>query len=42
MIAAVMLDRLLHRSIVRRIGGESYRMRAHRAQAERLRAASRA
>jgi DNA replication protein DnaC len=41
MIAAAMLDRLLHRSIVLWIDGESYRMRAHRAQAERLRAASR-
>ena len=30
MIAAAMLDRLLHRSIVLRIDGESYRMRAHR------------
>jgi DNA replication protein DnaC len=42
MIAAAMLDRLLHRSIVLRIDGESYRTRAHSAQAERLRAASRA
>ena len=42
MIAAAMLDRLLHRSIVLRIDSESYRVRAHRAQAERLRAASRA
>jgi DNA replication protein DnaC len=42
MIAAAMLDRLLHRSIVLRIDGESYRMRALRAQGERLRAASRA
>ena len=40
MIAAAMLDRLLHRSVVLQIDGESYRMRAHRAHAERLRAAS--
>ena len=40
MIAAAMLDRLLHRSVVLQIDGESYRMRAHRARAERLRAAS--
>jgi len=30
MIAAAMLDRLLHRSIVLRVDGESNRMRAHR------------
>ena len=41
MIAAAMLDRLLHRSVVLQIEGESYRMRAHRARAEALRAASR-
>jgi DNA replication protein DnaC len=41
MIAAAMLDRLLHRSVVLQIEGESYRMRAHRARAERLRAAAR-
>jgi len=41
MIAAAMLDRLLHRSVVLQIEGESYRMRAHRAQTERLRAATR-
>ncbi len=40
MIAAAMLDRLLHRSVVLQIDGDSYRMRAHRARAERLRAAS--
>jgi DNA replication protein DnaC len=40
MIAAAMLDRLLHRSVVLQIEGESYRMRAHRARAERLRAAA--
>ena len=41
MIAAAMLDRLLHRSVVLQIDGESYRMRAHRARSEALRAASR-
>jgi DNA replication protein DnaC len=38
MVAAAMLDRLLHRSVVFNIDGESYRMRAHRARAEKLRA----
>jgi DNA replication protein DnaC len=38
MVAAAMLDRLLHRSVVFNITGESYRMRAHRARADRLRA----
>jgi len=37
MVAAAMLDRLLHRSVVLNIDGESYRMRAHRARAEQLR-----
>jgi DNA replication protein DnaC len=32
MIAAAMLDRLPHRSVVLQIDGESYRMRAHRAR----------
>jgi DNA replication protein DnaC len=36
-VAAAMLDRLLHRSVVFNIDGESYRMRAHRARAEQLR-----
>jgi DNA replication protein DnaC len=36
-VAGAMLDRLLHRSVVMAISGESYRMRAHRARAERLR-----
>ena len=36
MVAAAMLDRLLHRSVVFNIDGESYRMRAHRARAEKL------
>ena len=38
MIAAAMLDRLLHRSVVLNIDGDSYRMRAHRARAAKLRA----
>ncbi len=38
MVAAAMLDRLLHRSAVIAIDGESYRMRSHRAQVEALRA----
>ena len=37
MVAAAMLDRLLHRSVVFNITGESYRMRAHRARTEALR-----
>jgi DNA replication protein DnaC len=37
MVAAAMLDRLLHRSVVLNIDGESYRMRAHWARAESLR-----
>src|SRR6266487_2499047 len=37
MVAAAMLDRLLHRSTVLQIDGESYRMRAHRARVEALR-----
>jgi len=32
-----MLDRLLHRSVVFNIDGNSYRMRAHEARAEHLR-----
>jgi DNA replication protein DnaC len=36
MVAAAMLDRLLHRSAVLNITGESYRMRAHRARAGKL------
>jgi DNA replication protein DnaC len=36
MVAAAMLDRLLHRSVVFNIDGESYRMRTHRARAEKL------
>jgi DNA replication protein DnaC len=37
MVAAAMLDRLLHRSVVFNINGDSYRMRAHRARSENLR-----
>ena len=36
-VAAAMLDRLLHRSVVFNIDGDSYRMRTHRARAEHLR-----
>ena len=38
-VAAAMLDRLLHRSVVFNIDGDSYRMRAHRARADQLRKA---
>ena len=37
MVAAAILDRLLHRSTVLAITGDSYRMRTHRARAESLR-----
>lgn len=36
MIAAAMLDRLLHRSVVFNIDGESYRMRSHQARTRKL------
>jgi DNA replication protein DnaC len=36
-IAAAMLDRLLHRSVVINIEGDSYRLRAHQARARKLR-----
>ncbi len=39
MMAAAMLDRLLHRGIVCPIEGPSYRMRSHQARAENLRRA---
>ncbi|MPY92726.1 MAG: AAA family ATPase, partial [Acidimicrobiia bacterium] len=39
-VAVAMLDRLLHRSVVFNIDGESYRMRSHRARAENLRRAA--
>jgi hypothetical protein len=32
-----MLDRLLHRSVVLNLDGDSYRLRDHHARAERLR-----
>jgi hypothetical protein len=35
-IAAAMLDRLLHRSVVINITGDSYRLRAHRARTRQL------
>jgi DNA replication protein DnaC len=38
MIAAAMLDRLLHRSTVLHIDGDSYRMRAYQQRADTLRA----
>ena len=39
MVAAALYDRPLHRSVVLNIGGESYRMRTHRARAEATRGA---
>src|SRR5438105_1406507 len=39
MVAGAMLDRLLHRSVVINIDGDSYRMRSHRARAETVRKA---
>lgn len=36
-VAAAMLDRLLHRSVVLNLDGDSYRLRDHHAAAERLR-----
>jgi len=39
MVASAMLDRLLHRSVVINIDGDSYRMRSHRARAEAARRA---
>ena len=39
MVAGAMLDRLLHRSVVLNIDGDSYRMRSHRARAEASRQA---
>ncbi len=41
MMAAAVLDRLLHRGVVIAIDGPSYRMRAHQARAEQLRRAVR-
>ncbi|HEX5877629.1 MAG TPA: IS21-like element helper ATPase IstB [Actinomycetota bacterium] len=42
MLAAALLDRLLHKGIVCGIDGPSYRMRSHQARAEALRIASKA
>jgi DNA replication protein DnaC len=39
MVAGAMLDRLLHRSVVINIDGDSYRMRSHRARADATRRA---
>jgi len=39
-VAAAMLDRLLHRATVVSIDGESYRMRAHRAHLDQIRQAT--
>ncbi|ETZ64021.1 putative dNA replication family protein, partial [Mycobacterium sp. MAC_011194_8550] len=39
-VAAAMLDRLLHRSVVINLDGESYRLRDHHAAAETLRRAT--
>jgi len=39
-VAAAMLDRLLHRSVVLNLDGESYRLRDHHARAETLRQAA--
>jgi len=36
-VAAAMLDRLMHRSVIVPIDGESYRMRAHQLHTEDLR-----
>ncbi|MFF5790423.1 ATP-binding protein [Paeniglutamicibacter sp. NPDC012692] len=39
-VAAAMLDRLLHRSVVLNLDGESYRLRNHHEAAEQLRKAT--
>ncbi|UYP20201.1 IS21-like element helper ATPase IstB [Rhodococcus sp. Z13] len=39
-VAAAMLDRLLHRSVVLNLDGDSYRLRDHHARAEKLRRAT--
>jgi hypothetical protein len=39
-VAAAMLDRLLHRSVVINLDGESYRLRDHHAAADTLRRAT--
>ena len=37
-VAAALLDRLLHRSVVLNLDGDSYRLRDHHARSENLRA----
>jgi DNA replication protein DnaC len=39
-VAAAMLDRLLHRSVVLNLDGDSYRLRDHHARSDKLRAAT--
>jgi DNA replication protein DnaC len=39
-VAAAMLDRLLHRSVVINLEGDSYRLRGHQAAADQLRQAT--
>jgi DNA replication protein DnaC len=39
-VAAAMLDRLLHRSVVLNLDGDSYRLREHNARNQKLRAGS--
>jgi DNA replication protein DnaC len=39
-VAAAMLDRLLHRSVVLNLDGDSYRLRDHHARAQNLRKAT--
>ncbi|HTR68982.1 MAG TPA: ATP-binding protein, partial [Mycobacteriales bacterium] len=41
-VAAALLDRLLHRSVVLDITGESYRLRDHHARTDGLKRANRA
>ncbi len=41
MVAAALLDRLLHRSVVLDIAGDSYRLRDHHARTDKLRAGTR-
>ena len=40
MVAAAMLDRLLDRSVVMHLEGDSYRLRSHHAHAQNLRKAT--
>jgi DNA replication protein DnaC len=41
MVAAALLDRLLHRSVVLDINGDSYRLRDHHARTDNIRKANR-